>query len=300
MRYTRIAVLLWMSTLFAPCLSICATTVILLRHAEKATQPADNPPLTAAGRARAKVLADVLADSGVSAIFVTEFRRTAETAAPLAARIHLQPRVISAAEKQELVETIRKIQDGTVVIVGHSNTIPVIVAELGGPSSVVIPETEFDNLIILTLGPSGASFLRLHYGLSSGGQQSLLRQDRERVMKMEFSRSGGLAGMATSVNGVVTFRENAGEVSSPNGYHRVLTVAEVDSLCKTLAQPELRRSSTDTNLRDAYQYQVVLKLESKKSQSFVLQEGGREGNTNPLLSWIMQECQRIWEHRVSL
>jgi len=106
--------------------------------------------------------------------------------------------------------------------------------------------------------------------------------------------------MATSVNGVVTFRENAGEVSSRNGYHRVLSVAEVDSLRKTLAQPELRSSGTDTNLRDAYQYQVVLKLENKKSQSFVLQERGREGNTNPLLSWIMQECQRIWEHRVSL
>jgi len=299
MRHTRIAVLLWMGTLFAPCLSICATTVILLRHAEKATQPADDPPLTAAGRARANVLADVLADAGVNAIFVTEFRRTVETAAPLAARIHLQPRVVSAGNKQELVETVRKIQDGTVVILGHSNTIPGIVAELGGTSSLVIPETEFDNLMILTLDPSGASFLRLHYGLNSRAKQSLLRQDRGRVMKMEFSRSGGFAGMATSVNGVVTFQENAGVVKSSNGYQRVLTVAEADSLRKILARPEVRSSGTDTDLRDGYQYQVVLKLENTKSQSFVLQEG-RDGDTNPLLSWIMQECQRIWEYRASL
>jgi broad specificity phosphatase PhoE len=300
MKYTRFAVLLWVSTLFAPCLGICATTVIVLRHAEKATQPADDPPLTAAGLARANALADVLTDAGVKAIFVTEFRRTAETAAPLAARIHLQPHVISAAKRQELVETIRKIQDGTVVVVGHSNTIPEIVGELGGPSSVVIPDTEFDNLIILTLGPSGVSFLRLHYGLSSGSKQSLLGQDRGRLMKMEFSRSGALAGMATNVYGVVTLRENAGEVSSSDGYHRVLSATEVDSLRKTLAQPKLRSSSTDTNIRDGYQYQVVLKLENKKSQSFTLLEGGEEEGANPLLSWIMQECQRIWEHRASL
>jgi len=274
--------------------------VILLRHAEKATQPADDPPLTPAGRARANALAGILADSGVSAVFITQFRRTAETAAPLADRVHVQPRVIPAPNNKELVESVRKIQDGTVVIVGHSNTIPGIIAELGGPSSVAIPETEFDNLFVLTLDTSGTSFLRLHYGLNSGVKQSLLPQDRGRVMQMEFSRSGGFAGMATSISGVVTFQENAGEVSSSNGYHRVLTAAEAGSLQKTLAQPGVRSPSTNTNLRDAYQYNVVLKLENKKSQSFVLQEGAPEGNTNPLLSWIMHECQRIWDHRTSL
>ena len=300
MKRTSIAVLLWLSALFAPCSTNCTTTVILLRHAEKATQPADDPPLTPSGRARANVLAGILADSGVSAIFVTQFRRTAETAAPLVDRVHVQPRVIPATNNKELVESVRKIQGGTVVVVGHSNTIPGIIAELGGPSSLAIPETEFDNLFVLTLGPSGTSFVRLHYGLNSGVEQSLLQQDRGRVMRMEFSRSGGFAGMATSISGVVTFQENAGEVNSSNGYHRVLTASEVDSLQKTLAQPGVRSPSTNTNLRDAYQYNVVLKLENKKSQSFVLQEGASEANTNPLLSWIVQECQRIWDHRTSL
>src|SRR5215468_11895879 len=196
MKRTSIAVLLWLSALFAPCSTDCTTTVILLRHAEKATQPADDPPLTPAGRARANALAGILADSGVSAVFVTQFRRTAETAAPLVDRVHVQPRVIPATNNKELVESVRKIQGGTVVVVGHSNTIPGIIAELGGPSSLTIPETEFDNLFVLTLGPSGTSFLRLHYGLNSSGKQSLSPQDRGRVMQMEFSRSGGFAGMA--------------------------------------------------------------------------------------------------------
>src|SRR5262249_46748569 len=291
MRRRSVAILLWVFALFAPCSSHGATTVILLRHAEKATQPPDDPPLTAAGRARANVLADALADSGVGAIFVTQFRRTAETAAPLAARVHIQLQVIPATNNHELVESVRKIQSGTVVIVGHSNTIPSIIAELGGPSSVVIAESEFDNLFVLTLGPPATSFLRLHYGLNSGGKQLSLRQDRGRVMQMEFSRSGGFAGMATSINGVVTFQQDAGEVSSSNGYHRVLTSAETDLLRKTLAQPDIRSSSANTNLRDAYQYHIVLKLENKKSQSFILQEGAPGANENSLLSWIVQECQ---------
>ncbi|HJZ64325.1 MAG TPA: phosphoglycerate mutase family protein [Candidatus Acidoferrum sp.] len=297
MRRTSVAILLWLIALFAPCSSHGITTVILLRHAEKATQPPDDPPLTAAGRARANVLADALADSGVSAIFVTQFRRTAETAAPLAGRLHIQPQVIPAANSQELVESVRGIQNGTVVVVGHSNTIPTTIAGLGGPSAVVIAESEFDNLFVLTLGPPATSFLRLHYGLNSGGKQLSLRQDRGRVMQMEFSRSGGFAGMATSISGIVTFQQDAGEVSSSNGYHRVLTAAEADSLRKTLAQPGFRSSSTNKNLRDAYQYNIVLKLENKKSRSFVLEEGVPEANANSLLSWIVQECQRIWDHR---
>src|SRR5262249_29364810 len=108
MRRRSVAILLWVIALFAPCSSHGATTVILLRPAEKATQPPEAPPLTAAGRARANVLADALADSGVGAIFVTQFRRTAETAAPLAARVHIQLQVIPATNNHELVESVRK------------------------------------------------------------------------------------------------------------------------------------------------------------------------------------------------
>jgi len=53
----------------------CAETVILVRHAEKAAAPADDPPLSAEGRQRAEALAAMLSASGASSIYVTEYLR---------------------------------------------------------------------------------------------------------------------------------------------------------------------------------------------------------------------------------
>ena len=76
----------------------------------------------------------MLADAGVDAIFVTEYQRTQQTAAPLAARDHLKPVVIPANETGALIKTIRELKSGVVVVVGHSNTVPAIIAGLGGPT----------------------------------------------------------------------------------------------------------------------------------------------------------------------
>ncbi len=138
-------------------------TVILTRHAEKASTPKDNPPLNPAGEKRAELLATMLADSGVNAIYVTELLRTQRTAAPLAALVHVKPTVIPADDTEGLVKAIRARQSGVVVVVGHSNRLPAIITALGGPS-VQIPETQYDNLYVLTLGAAGSSLLRLHYG----------------------------------------------------------------------------------------------------------------------------------------
>ena len=138
-------------------------TVILTRHAEKAAAPANDPPLTEAGHQRAALLASMLAESGVSAIYVTEFQRTQQTAEPLAVRVHITPIVIPANDTEALVKAFRARQSGVVVVVGHSNKLPEIIAALGGPK-VKIPESDYDNLFVLTLGASQASLLRLHYG----------------------------------------------------------------------------------------------------------------------------------------
>ena len=152
-----LAVLLASQTAFSQ------VTVIFVRHAEKAAVPKDDPPLTAAGQKRAELLASMLADSGVDTIYVTEFQRTQQTAAPLAARVNLKPTVIPAKDTKSLVSAIRARQSGVVVVVGHSNKLPEIIEELGGPK-VSIPETQYDNLFILTVGPAKSSLLRLHYG----------------------------------------------------------------------------------------------------------------------------------------
>ena len=141
-------------------------TVILTRHAEKAAAPPKDPPLTDAGKKRAELLASMLADSGVDAIYVTELQRTQQTAAPLAERAHVKPTVIPANDTAQLVKIIRALNNGVVVVVGHSNTVPDIIAALGGPK-VDIPDPQYDNLFVLTVGPSQSSLLRLHYGGSS-------------------------------------------------------------------------------------------------------------------------------------
>ena len=141
-------------------------TVILTRHAEKASTPPKDPPLTQAGQQRAALLASMLADSGVDAIYVTEFQRTQQTAAPLAERVQVKPTMIPAADTDTLVKAIRARQNGVVVVVGHSNTVPGIIAALGGPK-VQIDDSDYNNLFVLTVGASHSPLLRLHYGDAS-------------------------------------------------------------------------------------------------------------------------------------
>lgn len=289
------AVLVWLSMWLAPRYANCATTVVVVRHAEKAAETKD-PPLSAAGEMRAEELADMLADAGVKVIFVTEYQRTARTAAPLAARTHVEPRVVPAEDAGTLVKAVREIRDGVVLIVGHSNTVPKVIAGLGGPS-VGISEDEFDNLFILNLGPNGTSFLHLHYGLQSRATKPS-EEGRGRAMQMRFSRSGGFAGMAASVDGTVTFQNETAEVRSSGGYYRAVSQAEADSLQKSMDPKALRSLGMRPELRDAYQYDVTIDWGDKKSEAFVFQATAAD-SANYLANWVVNECEKIWEYRLS-
>ena len=108
----------------------------------------------------------MLADAGVNQIFVTEFQRTQQTAAPLAARVHVKPVVIPASDTAGLIKAIRELKSGVVVVVGHSNTVPAIISGLSGPT-VTISDSDYDNLFVLTVGAAQSSLLRLHYGSSA-------------------------------------------------------------------------------------------------------------------------------------
>jgi broad specificity phosphatase PhoE len=124
------------------------TTILLVRHADRqGTADALSP----AGTARAQDLARVVAESGISAIYTSEAVRTQQTAAPAASLLGITPVVVPAADVAGLVSSIRGNYAGqAVLVVGHSNTVPQIIAELGGPA-VTLGETEFDNFYVLTL-----------------------------------------------------------------------------------------------------------------------------------------------------
>jgi broad specificity phosphatase PhoE len=145
-----------------------ATTVIVVRHAEKIDASAD-PPLSEAGAARAEALANALGNAGVSAIYTTQFARTRLTGEPLAKKLGITPKVITAggdanAHAAAIVQRIRSEDAGRVVlVVGHSNTVPAIVAALGGGDVGGIRDEQYDHMYIVTTDASGTRTIRAGY-----------------------------------------------------------------------------------------------------------------------------------------
>jgi broad specificity phosphatase PhoE len=148
------------------------TTVIVVRHAEKAAEPAADPPLTAAGAARAQALSEAVRGMPVTAVISTNFARTRSTAAPLAARLGLTTELVDARApdhaRQVAAGVLAKHRGETVVVVGHSNTVPDIVAALGAPKPASICDAEYDNLYVVRVPASGtATVERRSYGTAS-------------------------------------------------------------------------------------------------------------------------------------
>lgn len=136
----------------------------VVRHAERADDAGggaamlargQDPPLSAAGRERAERLARHLRDAGVTAIYVTQYVRTQQTAEPLARALGLKPTQIENDETDDLVRDIRsRYAAGVVLVVGHSSTVPVIVKALGG-GEVEVQDDEYDALFIVARGAGG-------------------------------------------------------------------------------------------------------------------------------------------------
>jgi phosphohistidine phosphatase SixA len=150
--------------------SATTTTVVLVRHAEKQLVTIDDPPLAPAGELRAERLAQMFGNirgtGHIEAIYVTNARRTQLTAAPLAARLGIQPSVLPAATGPKAVasQVLHEHRGGHALIVGHSNTVPGIVEALSGETVAPIATDEYDNLYIVTVPTFGkATVLRLKY-----------------------------------------------------------------------------------------------------------------------------------------
>ena len=146
------------------------TTVILVRHAEKNIEPNNpDPDLSPAGQARAQELARMFSEAGVNVIYATQYKRTQETVKPLADRLGLSVNQINSKQSADLVRRILTAHRGqTVFVAGHNNTVPEIVAALGGGDFPAIPENEYDNMFIVTVYRfSRAKVVKLRYGTTS-------------------------------------------------------------------------------------------------------------------------------------
>ncbi|MEJ2602197.1 MAG: phosphoglycerate mutase family protein [Gammaproteobacteria bacterium] len=151
--------------------SQATTTILFVRHAEKAVQPVSDPGLSPQGQARARLLARVLGEAdvvaGVDFIYASQYRRTQETALPLARRLDLTPILYNASDVVGVLEKILREHKGRIIlVVAHSDTIPQMVAELGGSKNVPpIAENEHDNLYVVTIPWFGKTkTLRFKYG----------------------------------------------------------------------------------------------------------------------------------------
>jgi broad specificity phosphatase PhoE len=155
------ALVLFLSIFVAVTVASAQPVIVIVRHAEKAASDGDNPDLSAAGRARAEALGRILKDSGITAIFTSEFKRTQETAAPTAASARVVPRVVAAKDTAALVAKLHQLS-GNALVVGHGNTIPDIIKALGINTPITIPDADYSELFIVTLGDEPRLF-RLHY-----------------------------------------------------------------------------------------------------------------------------------------
>ena len=148
------------------------TTVIVVRHAEKAAQPAADPPLTDIGRARAEALWLAVKDAGVHAAVTTQLARTIQTAGPTVSHLHITPEVVNAGgpnHPAQVAALIKSKHAGeTVLVVGHSNTVPSIIAALGAKEPAPICDEAYDDFYVVTIDESGtASLIHSRYGAAT-------------------------------------------------------------------------------------------------------------------------------------
>lgn len=145
--------------------------IYLVRHAEKAS--GKDPLLTDEGNKRAGNLLRFLKDSGIRRIYVTEYKRTQNTGDSL--RIQSGINTVHYSSDTTYTDLLSKLKanhdlDKPILIIGHSNTIPLMIRKLGIPSYPTqnIPDNEFDNLFLLTFRKGTATLKKMKYGAASG------------------------------------------------------------------------------------------------------------------------------------
>jgi len=152
-------------------------TVFLIRHAEREDEPRQDPPLSEDGVARSQALVRLLSSAGIKAIFTSQFTRTKQTAEPLATKLGINvtpftlksnpsnPRQIAEESTAEVTNKILEHAGESVLVIGHSNSIPDVIKMLGGDFIPTIDERKFDDLFIVNVYAKGkAKVVQLKYG----------------------------------------------------------------------------------------------------------------------------------------
>lgn len=153
------------------------TIVYLVRHAERADEPRQDPPLNEKGVLRSQDLARVLVSANIKTIITSQYLRTRQTAEPLAKQANIpmtpvslsvstsNPRMITNQSTAEVASKILERPGESVLVVGHTNSIPDVIKMLGGDVTPVMDEKKFDDLFVVTIYAKGkAKVAHMKYG----------------------------------------------------------------------------------------------------------------------------------------
>lgn len=130
-------------------LAVPDSVVYLVRHAEKQSTKTKDPELTKAGKNRAQALAKKLSDVELSAIYSTNYRRTQMTAMPTAQHQEMEISTYHIPTKMLAAKILKLHKTQKILVVGHSNTTPELIAALGVETPVVIEHDQFGDLFII-------------------------------------------------------------------------------------------------------------------------------------------------------
>ncbi len=136
-------------------------TLFLVRHAEKVDQSQESA-LTELGERRARAIAEILEAEPVSHIYSTPFNRTMLTAQPAADFHQLRVAEYDGNTLQEFAEQLRQLE-GVALVVGHSNTTPILVNHLVGTDFLSLDESIYDRVYVVTIDGEGIARLEMRF-----------------------------------------------------------------------------------------------------------------------------------------
>jgi broad specificity phosphatase PhoE len=131
------------------------TTLILIRHAERGNDGSKDPPLADAGTIRANNLVNVFKNTDIVAIYSSDYKRTKNTAAPLAQTKNLEIKLYEPMKEDEIKKIIAENKGKTVLVVGHSNTTPWTANVLTGGELKDFADTDYGNILIVNVWDGG-------------------------------------------------------------------------------------------------------------------------------------------------
>jgi 2,3-bisphosphoglycerate-dependent phosphoglycerate mutase len=158
--------LLFIASLNAAIAQNQVTTFVLIRHAEKdLTQSTNDPDLSAEGKKRAQRLTAMFNEGEVTAIYSTPYKRTRQTVEPLATNKRLTVSEYSGNKEDEIDAMLKAHAGGTIIVVGHSNTIPWFANKLLGIEKYrPMEDDDYDNVWMVSVVEKGnAKLVWLNY-----------------------------------------------------------------------------------------------------------------------------------------